>query len=87
MNKNSNNVAKKYLSSGLAKYKNKDYKRAIDDYDKAIELNSVFTEAYYRRGQAKNNILDFKGVIDDYSKALDLDPTGSFADVNEDIYY
>ena len=67
-----------YFKSGSDKYNLKDYKGAIQDYDKAIELDSKYAEAYYERGRCKHWSGDKKGAILDLEKAEDLDPKLSF---------
>ena len=63
-----------YFKSGGDKYNLKDYKGAIRDYDKAIELDSKYAEAYFERGRCKHWTGDKKGAILDLKKAEDLDP-------------
>ena len=41
---------------GIAKFKNKDFKGAIVELDKAISINPQNTLAYYYRGLAKSNL-------------------------------
>ena len=67
--------AKEFYNSGNLKLDKKEYKEAINDYDKAIELNKKFSEAYYNRALAKNYLKDYKGAIADYSESLELDST------------
>jgi len=46
-------TAEDYFNSGYAKYGLKDYKGAIQDYNKAIELKPNYAKAYYGRGIIK----------------------------------
>ena len=67
--------AKEFYNSGNDKLDKREYKEAIKDYDKTIELNGTFSAAYYNRALAKNYLKDYKGAIEDYSVALELDST------------
>ena len=42
------------FNSGNAKSELGDYRGAIQDYNKAIELNPKYANAYYNRGNAKS---------------------------------
>ena len=44
----------------------------IQDYNKAIELNPDFADAYYNRGIAKYDLGDKNGSCLDWSKAGEL---------------
>jgi tetratricopeptide (TPR) repeat protein len=66
--------AKKLVKSGMDKYYDADFKGAIDDFTKAIALDSNFVDAYSSRGYAKNKLEDYKGAIADFSKSILLDP-------------
>ena len=48
----------------------KQYKDAITDYDKVIELNKQYTIAYSNSGEAKEKLGLYKEAIEDYNKAL-----------------
>ena len=50
----------------------KDYRAAIVDYDKAIELDSKFAEAYYNRGLTHIYLGNNRQGIQDLSKAGEL---------------
>ncbi len=50
----------------------KDYRAALADYDKAIELNPDFAEAYFNRGLTHIFLGNNKQGISDLSKAGEL---------------
>ena len=64
-------TAEDYNNRGSAKGNLQDYKGAIADYTKAIELNPNYAYAYYNRGLAKVNLKDYKGAIADFNKAIE----------------
>ncbi len=65
-------TASEYLDRGCDKDDKKDFKGAIEDYTKAIELKPKYAEAYYNRGCAKEELGDKEGAIADLQKAADL---------------
>lgn len=87
-------TADEYYKRGLAKSNLQDYRGAIADYTKAIELNPAYSDvyinrgnapahsnAYYNRGTTKNDLEDYRGAIADYNKSIELNPDFS------DAYY
>lgn len=64
--------AEAYFYKGYAKYNLGDHYGAIQDYNKAIEINPDVAEAYLNRGSAKYNLGDKKGACLDWSKAGEL---------------
>ena len=66
--------AKSYFDSGNEKYKVSDYKGAIVDYNKAIQLDPDYINAYSSRGWAKISTEDYKGAMADFNTAIRLDP-------------
>ena len=67
-------TAEDYFNSGYAKAELKKYRGAIQDYNKAIELNPNYADAYYSRGNAKGKLQDYRGAIQDFNKAIELNP-------------
>jgi TPR repeat/Tetratricopeptide repeat len=58
----------------LQKYNQGDLESAIEDYNKALDINPQDAEAYYNRGNAKYNQGDLETAIEDYNKAIDINP-------------
>jgi len=73
--------ASTYDKSEATKANLKDYGGAIQDYNKAIELNPEDANSYYNRGVAKYNLEDLEGACLDWSKAGEL----GYADVYDII--
>jgi Flp pilus assembly protein TadD len=61
------------------KFEQKDYKGSLEYFDKAIQLNPKFSNAYNNRGFAKLQLNDLKGARIDINKSQELDPTNSYA--------
>jgi tetratricopeptide (TPR) repeat protein len=52
---------------------------AINDFNRAIELDPENADAYCNRGYAKSSKGDLDGAILDYSQALEIDPKNAWA--------
>ena len=63
------------------------YKKAIADFDKAIELNPKYADAYYNRGIAKRQLKQYKEAIADYDKAIKLNPKDANVYYNRGFAY
>ena len=74
-------TADEYNNRGWNKAKLQDYRGAIADFNKAIEINPKFSLAYNNRGTVKVQLKDYRGAIADFSTAIALDPN------NSAIYY
>ena len=61
-----------YDNLGNAKAKVGDFNGAINDFTKAIELDSENAEVYYSRGAAKFLLGDRTGALKDLNKAGEL---------------
>ena len=78
-------TSKEYLNKGVRKVNLQDYRGAIVDYNKAIELNPNYADAYYNKGIAKTNLQDYQGAIEDYNKAIELNSNFENAYYNRGI--
>ena len=63
-----------YSNRGLGKLMSFEYIGAMDDFSKAIEIDSNYASAYYLRGSAKYGLCDYQGALDDCNKAIDINP-------------
>ena len=64
-----------FFNKAQDKFELADYKEAIINYNKALELSPTeICLVYSMRGNAKRNLGDFDGAISDQDKALDFDP-------------
>jgi tetratricopeptide (TPR) repeat protein len=69
-----------YYNRGISKHEVGDYKGAIQDYNKAIELNTPnLAQAYSNRGVSKSELEDYMGAIEDYNKTIELNPNDGMA--------
>lgn len=57
----------------------KNKNKAIELYNKSIELNPNYVDAINNRGVVKYELENYKSAIEDYNKAIELDPNYSMA--------
>ena len=67
-------TAEEYVNDCLKKSNYGDYEDAIEDCNKAIELNPEIAEAYNNRAIAKMNLDELQSALQDINKAIELDP-------------
>lgn len=63
-----------YYNRGQEKSQNKEYREAIADYSKAIELDSRFVDAYLKRCEMRYKLGDNQGVLNDCYQVFKIDP-------------
>ena len=71
-----------YYNRGSAYTEKGELDTAIQDYNKAIELNPEFPEAYYNRGSAYTEKGELDTAIQDFSTAIDLKHENAIAYIN-----
>ena len=70
-------TANDYYMKGVKKSQSNDYRGAIEDYTKAIELDPIWggiVTCYSNRGACKSLLTDYRGAIKDFTKAIELFP-------------
>ena len=70
-----------HFQQGIDKFKLQDFTGAIQAYNKAIELDPNYAEAYYVRGCFKESLKDKQGALKDYSKAGELGYTDAYKQI------
>lgn len=67
-------TSKEFNSQGIAKAKAMDYKGAIEEYNKALALDSTDWTVLYNLGISKAKLQDYSGAITDYTKSIGIHP-------------
>ncbi|HEX2916292.1 MAG TPA: tetratricopeptide repeat protein [Chloroflexia bacterium] len=67
-----------YIERGMAYKKQGQLSLAMEDFDRAIELDSEYNYAYYVRGNAHFDLKEYKKAISDYDQAIRLDPSDAY---------
>ncbi len=65
-----------------AAYKVRDYERAVETFNQAIEQEPNHAKAHINRGNARYNMKDYEGALIDYNEALQINPHEVKAFVN-----
>jgi SpoVK/Ycf46/Vps4 family AAA+-type ATPase len=55
-------------------YEKGDYEKAIENYNMAILLNPLFSEAYFNRALSYYQLKNYEKAVADYTEASELDP-------------
>ncbi len=63
-----------YFYKANEKSHQQDYRGAVGDFNKVIELDPRNTNTYNNRGLAKLNLHDYRGAVEDFNKVIELDP-------------
>jgi hypothetical protein len=76
-----------YINRCSAHNKLGNYKQAIDDCSRAIEIKPDYIYAYYNRGNAYDSLGNYKQAIEDYGRAIEIRPNYSEAYNNRGVIY
>ncbi|WP_396170577.1 tetratricopeptide repeat protein [Flavobacterium sp.] len=72
-------TASEYFTNGIKKTDLKDYKGAIVDFTKSIEIKPYWGDTYLCRGKAKAYLEDYRGAIADFTKNIEFYPNNGDA--------
>lgn len=70
--KTESEVALEHFNIAQNKQNQKEYKEALENYGRAVELDSVFYEAYVARAGIHFLLLDFETALADYNRAIEI---------------
>jgi tetratricopeptide (TPR) repeat protein len=76
-----------YNGRGNANYTLGNYRQAIEDYDRAIEINPDFLDAHNNRGDAYIGLGNYRQAIEDYNRAIEIKPAYADAYSNRGLSY
>jgi protein O-mannosyl-transferase len=79
------NACLPYCYRGDAKASLGDSQGALQDYNKAIEINPQLAQAFNNRGLLKFQLGDKPGAIQDYNKAIEIKPGLALSVYNRDL--
>ena len=80
-------VRSKYIDRGSEHYKKGQYDQAIVFYNKAVEINPEYDQAYFGRGLVYQSKKELDLALSDYSKAIEMNPNYSEAYNNRGSIY
>jgi tetratricopeptide (TPR) repeat protein len=63
------------------------YRQALEDLNRAIEIKPGYAEAYVNRGNAYNGLGNYRQAIEDYDRAIEIKPGCAEAYVNRGNAY
>ena len=74
ISKENSKEAEKFYKLGTKNAELSNHEKAIEDFNKAIELNPEYAVAYYSRGISKGILREHEEAIEDFNKAIELNP-------------
>lgn len=82
-----NPEALELYSKGVAESKKENYKKAVDYYEKAVQIDPEFAFAWDNIGLAYRKLGDYDKALNAYNKSLEIDPYGLMPLQNMAIVY
>ncbi len=78
---------KELFDNAFKKFEVGDYKGAIGDYSRVLEIDPNNVSALYNRGVSRQNIGNFKAAIKDFTKVIELKPKFAQGHNNRGVCY
>lgn len=76
---NNEKLILEYIENAESYYENKEYKKAVSEWNKVLEINQEYNINYFRKAYAEDEIGQYSEAIDDYTKYLLIEPESDAA--------
>ena len=76
-----------HFNKGLDYAEDGQWENAVQEFDKAIQVDPDYAEPYYNRGYSYDELGQYQTAIDDYTMAIQLDPDYAEAYANRGNTY
>jgi tetratricopeptide (TPR) repeat protein len=63
-----------FYQQGIKKFNDLKFGEALVLFNRAIQLDDLFAEAYYKRASAKAQLKDYDNALNDFNKAIKINP-------------
>jgi tetratricopeptide (TPR) repeat protein len=63
-----------FYQQGIEKLEDSKFGEALVFFNKAIQLDERFADAYYKRAAVKKALNDLKGALEDYDRTIEIEP-------------
>jgi tetratricopeptide (TPR) repeat protein len=64
---------------GCIKFQMEDFQSSIEFFNKAIDIDNRYSDAFNNRGSARNILKDYDGAIKDFKRLIELNPKNGIA--------
>jgi tetratricopeptide (TPR) repeat protein len=64
--------AQQHFKSGKTQFYRNDWNGALEEFNKAVEYDPSFDQAWYFRGNVKFSLTDLQGAMEDYNTCIEL---------------
>ena len=78
-------LLKEHILKGNEYYYKKEYNNAIQCYDKALEIDANYADAWYNKGAVLGDLLKHNEAIQCFDKAIEIDPNNAYAWSNKGL--
>src|SRR4029079_17238087 len=68
------NISREYILKGISFSNFGRYEEAIEEYNKAIEIDPRDYNGHYNKGNSLSNLGRNEEAIEEYNKAIEIDP-------------